>query len=193
MAGDVKSVRFWTSLCALYRVLEFPWKLNLATITTPGKASVELGLDKVDLDSSILKSLKHLGLKKMKDRFIRQLFVPFPIGKSSPLTSESLLISTSTDVITFGALLLNTKFRRLLTYMSYYSSGTFLHKPFFQALASAFLAARETRLLTIPKENIDHYSRHDSEVKDAYIGKLAFKLEPAGKVRVFAMVDCWTQ
>jgi hypothetical protein len=25
------------------------------------------------------------------------------------------------------------------------------------------------------------------------IGKLGFKLEAAGKVRVFAMVECWTQ
>jgi len=25
------------------------------------------------------------------------------------------------------------------------------------------------------------------------IGKLGFKSEPAGKVRVFAMVECWTQ
>lgn len=25
------------------------------------------------------------------------------------------------------------------------------------------------------------------------LGKLAFKQEPAGKVRVFAMVECWTQ
>lgn len=27
----------------------------------------------------------------------------------------------------------------------------------------------------------------------SYIGKLGFKSEPAGKVRVFAMVECWTQ
>lgn len=27
----------------------------------------------------------------------------------------------------------------------------------------------------------------------AFLGKLGFKLEPAGKVRVFAMVDPWTQ
>jgi hypothetical protein len=26
-----------------------------------------------------------------------------------------------------------------------------------------------------------------------YVGKLGFKLEAAGKVRVFAMVECWTQ
>jgi len=26
-----------------------------------------------------------------------------------------------------------------------------------------------------------------------YLGKLGFKIEPAGKIRVFAMVDSWTQ
>lgn len=28
---------------------------------------------------------------------------------------------------------------------------------------------------------------------EAFLGKLGFKIEPAGKVRVFAMVDPWTQ
>lgn len=28
---------------------------------------------------------------------------------------------------------------------------------------------------------------------DAFLGKLGFKIEPAGKIRVFAMVDAWTQ
>lgn len=28
---------------------------------------------------------------------------------------------------------------------------------------------------------------------DTFLGKLGFKIEPAGKVRVFAMVDAWTQ
>ena len=33
-----------------------------------------------------------------------------------------------------------------------------------------------------------------SELKtNSLIGKLGFKPEAAGKVRVFAMVDCWTQ
>jgi hypothetical protein len=28
---------------------------------------------------------------------------------------------------------------------------------------------------------------------DKFLGKLGFKIEPAGKIRVFAMVDAWTQ
>jgi len=32
-----------------------------------------------------------------------------------------------------------------------------------------------------------------SLVPNFAIGKLGFKLEAAGKVRVFAMVECWTQ
>jgi len=32
----------------------------------------------------------------------------------------------------------------------------------------------------------------ESEIPDT-LGKLGFKVEPAGKVRVFAMVDIWTQ
>jgi hypothetical protein len=32
-----------------------------------------------------------------------------------------------------------------------------------------------------------------SSLKPSFIGRLGFKLEAAGKVRVFAMVDAWTQ
>lgn len=32
-----------------------------------------------------------------------------------------------------------------------------------------------------------------SDDYNPYLGKLGFKSEPAGKVRVFAMVDAWTQ
>jgi hypothetical protein len=32
-----------------------------------------------------------------------------------------------------------------------------------------------------------------SSYQPAYLGRLGFKQEPAGKVRVFAMVDVWTQ
>jgi len=33
----------------------------------------------------------------------------------------------------------------------------------------------------------------NSEIVDKNLGRLAIKKEPAGKVRVFAMVDVWTQ
>jgi hypothetical protein len=36
---------------------------------------------------------------------------------------------------------------------------------------------------------------HSVKMADSltYLGKLGFKPEPAGKIRVFAMVDSWTQ
>lgn len=37
LAGDPRAIRLSLSLLALYRVLEFPGKLNLSTITQPGK------------------------------------------------------------------------------------------------------------------------------------------------------------
>lgn len=37
------------------------------------------------------------------------------------------------------------------------------------------------------------YHRYRLSAVVSYLGKLGFKPEPAGKVRVFAMVDCWTQ
>lgn len=45
------------------------------------------------------------------------------------------------------------------------------------------------------KTYLPHQS-NDSSYKvpgQGFLGKLGFKLEPAGKIRVFAMVDAWTQ
>lgn len=53
MRGDVPTVRFWTSLASLYRVLDFPYKLNLETITTPGSINVEVRQHQPDIDSTI--------------------------------------------------------------------------------------------------------------------------------------------
>lgn len=36
--GDVKVIRFWMTLFALYRVLEFSAPIKLRTITDPGKS-----------------------------------------------------------------------------------------------------------------------------------------------------------
>jgi hypothetical protein len=35
--------------------------------------------------------------------------------------------------------------------------------------------------------------RNNTMIQEQYLGRLGFKKEPAGKVRVFAMVDAWTQ
>jgi hypothetical protein len=36
-AGDVRVIKLWMTLFSIYRVLEFPGKLKLSTITDPGK------------------------------------------------------------------------------------------------------------------------------------------------------------
>lgn len=40
---------------------------------------------------------------------------------------------------------------------------------------------------------IGHMAREARLIGSHPIGKLGFKEEAAGKIRVFAMVDCWTQ
>lgn len=34
--GDIRAIRFWTSLISLYRILKFPARVNLDSITQPG-------------------------------------------------------------------------------------------------------------------------------------------------------------
>jgi hypothetical protein len=39
----------------------------------------------------------------------------------------------------------------------------------------------------------NNYLSDETNLKSSFLGKLSFKVEPAGKIRVFAMVDCFTQ
>lgn len=42
LSGDVATVKFWTSLVALYRVIEFEGQPDFSTITEPGSIPVEI-------------------------------------------------------------------------------------------------------------------------------------------------------
>lgn len=67
--------------------------------------------------------------------------------------------------------------------MAYFSTGTRLHRPFLNALEAAYREGCE---------KLEPVFSGDA-IKFSTLGKLGAKDEPAGKVRIFAMVDCWTQ
>jgi len=107
--GDGKALRIWLSFFALYRVLNFPGKLKLSTITAPGPK----------ISSRFMRSWKQHCMKLWAYKGYNpdgsSLTVrleeadAFAIPKSSPTTSEALtgirsLVSTSTVSVLTSAL-----------------------------------------------------------------------------------------
>jgi hypothetical protein len=187
-ARDYKVIRFYLTLFSLYRVLEFPGKIKISTITDP--------METRDGTSETLARIAHytpifvrMVLKFSVLPLDQRELKPRLIMKSSP-NSSGTQVSTSPMAIIHSFYALQRE--GLLSTLSYFVD-------FFQpkerwewgTQPSALLKDILDRLITeLPTKNI-----HEGEIFNAgrFAGKLGTKDEPAGKVRVFAMVDPWTQ
>lgn len=180
-AGHAKVATFYVMLFWLYRVLEFPGKLKLNTITDGFKGHMEQGGIYFRLISFIPAFVKMLN-KFIKDSKIRPLesrgISPSPIIKSAPGTAGGQ-VSTNTFVLATSAVNLRQKGLSdcVEYFIKYFSKGTKIPYP---GLMAVFQGACSLPLGVIPS-------------LQGEVGRLGFKDEPAGKVRVFAMVDAWTQ
>jgi len=125
-------------------------------------------------------------------------FSPFIISKSAPGTSD-LRVSTHPDVMSFQALSLIREgiFDSMSTYLTGSEMGArFLF--FIRRLSTVPLGKKnfippnrgDLGPLTNPGSFIELVSAKSVKY---FCGRLGIKIEPAGKVRVFAMVDCFTQ
>lgn len=182
---DIPSIKLWMTLLGTYRVLEFKGVLSLNTITDPG------------LD---LKDFLPVWRKFIETEFKVNLFnlvkVPkysasriFPILKSGPITkmdpsnkfeesftnsSVKALIMTARTFLKKG----NEHLLKALTTIASQSEG-----------GNTFLSRLKMMTLASHKE-LDLWLFTELGIRP--LGRLGFKPEPAGKVRVFAMVDSWT-
>lgn len=180
-AGQTKVMRFYLTLFNLYRVLEFPGKLKLNTITDPFKGVIEKGgiyLRVVSYAPAFVKMLNKLAkenrIRPLEERGIE----PSPILKSAPGTAMGQ-ISTAPNVLAWQAvnLRLNGVSHCVEYFIKYFEKGT---KIPFPGLMTVFQDAAALPLDLMPSQH-------------GVVGRLGFKDEPAGKVRVFAMCPAWTQ
>nr|QDW65425.1 putative RNA-dependent RNA polymerase [Rhizoctonia solani mitovirus 37] len=179
-AGDTRIMRFYMSLFALYRVLEFPGTLNLSTITDGFKGSTEysgLYAHLLKLTPVFARMLEKVAQKNKVTPLSERGIVPRPIVKSAP-GSAGPTVSTNplvlaTNAVNLKALGLNAQIE---FFMNFYK-GTKIPYP---GLPAIWAGAANLPLNLLP--SFEHL-----------VGRLGFKDEAAGKVRVFAMVDAWTQ
>jgi hypothetical protein len=191
LRGDPKVFRLYMTLFGLYRVLSFPGKLKWDTITTPSHGanwylpdfSIFLGTFVRILRTHVKNGLliNYLGnplglLKKLRA-------VPFVISKGSPSVSK-LDIDSASSLSTSPAGILwslkiwhnpeNHQLKQFLFDWCKMTGNIWLINRF-----DLWNRCIPTSIFT--------------DTKAGSLGKLGTKEEAAGKIRVFAMVDPWTQ
>lgn len=206
--GDVTCIRLWLTLFSIYRVIDFTGRLKISTIITPSKARINKD-ELVKATLSLNDQFKGNIAKGVSEMALR----PFWISSSSPNSftvpvAKRNIGSYSTSIYSIiGALraFVKTKQVKLLMHFtlrapSYFKgdSSPAMH-PMLKLLTMggphASLSFPPTVLYRI-RDDFNFYSNYMSDevfLRDSFLGKLAFKVEAAGKVRVFAMVDCFTQ
>jgi hypothetical protein len=216
--GDHSTIRFWLTLLGMYRILLIEPKYKLSTITKPGKVLPNTFLVEWCrfLRTRFIGGLEvHTGEKLLDiGTDILSRPSPFPIMKSSAdlpnVDWEANEVGPSTS---FGCRF-NSATRwtegqwgwSLFRYLSVTPGGTgttqSLWTLMLEVAESAKLAQLRTGSETLReavKRGLSNKARQNRRRNDEFAngaancGRLSVKIEPAGKARVFAMVDYWTQ
>jgi len=188
--GNLFYIRLWLTFFSLYRVLDYTGKLSVKTIITPSRANLN-SLEIREATASFLKSFRipyldvSLGALKVD---------PFWISTTSPnstrdpvLTDMPKTCSTSIYSI-LGSYLAIGKDSITRKSLQEFCYAFGIDSPILNAISFSRFAERY-----LPKSKILREGLTRVLLKYDFSGKLAYKVEPAGKVRVFAMVDCFTQ
>lgn len=190
--GDLRIGQFWLTLINLFRVLEYKGKVNLGTITDPMAIcpdSLKPVFDFVTSSSAIeafcnaLRTLTGLDLRTL---VFSSTAEPFSIVKSSPQTvavegAKEQAASTKPFVL-------------FATARALYNSGmadTVARA--FAMFGRAHWVLLERLLRIFQRLALFNPPLGLTSLMPTLTGKLGFKDEPAGKVRVFAMVTAWDQ
>jgi len=165
---SLRITRLWLSIFSLYRVIKVPFKPKLSTITEQFSGSHMV----VDDFNRWLTRFSYQHLSKFSTFQLEDLLITkvLPIVKSSPLGTKS--------------------YSRLLE--SYWSLKE--NSSLFKSIIE-YINLTKSKNITTLFFNIEFLSKHyNINGRDiGHIGKLSFKEEAAGKLRIFAMVDVITQ
>jgi hypothetical protein len=173
LSGSKSVIRFWLTIYSVYRIINIPGKLKLGTITDPFSGSQE-GIQRVSLELSALAE----SFKGMFDLSILKSDPGLLLLETSSSTTKVSWLGIFTDPFKLAKAGLG---QVCLDYM--------------QKLGYSRLLSIWVKIFKYYKL-VEKYSslKNNNGYKDHnYIGQLSRKDEAAGKVRVFAMVDIWTQ
>lgn len=167
-------IKFWLTLCSLYRDLSYPGKLSFKTITNDSTAYPSAFKLRGMISNFTALYRKPKPISQLKDSS------PFPILTSGPQVFKKDGEYNSHT---------NSVFRsfKLITSMS---SNVLLHDSMLYFLNLRCNSKIQELWTSLVKDS--SFSGR-LRLRGSTLGRLAIKEEAAGKVRVFAMVDPWTQ
>lgn len=205
-SGDVRTIRFWTGLFNLYRVLKIPGELKLSTITAPFSGSLE----KLDYYISVVSVERpYLFFSRLPDwdKMLNKDLVPnkFILSRSASPSNKHGAVGILTDIH-----LMNTGAPELWQEVLYYlhSVGTKVSSPYLQKLDEGYklisrLVGYDGKTLIGVKtgremSQTDHLMMKESLRSHGLnpglgLSQFALKEEAAGKIRLFALMDSITQ
>jgi len=195
--GRPEIIRLYLTLFALFRIINIPAKVKLGTITDPFN-----GRDPEFLDSYLSRfnslfiqpTIKGIPVFERMSEYGGM----FPIWKSSPGTSKEdgpnpYSSHPLTMIVTGISLMRDSELKKSILYLL--EQYLPIEDPFIGRVS-----IRNKKFGTVAKiisllKRIDEMGpvRIPGVKVPKDLGKLALKHEPAGKMRVFAMVDPWTQ
>jgi len=189
--GDPYVIRLWTTLFSIYRNIDYKGVISFKTITDPYSGTV----DPLTFESYIDPFLKW---------FIRVPKVllpgnPFQILTSSPSVRGKTEYSTSLLSLMRGIYTYSEPWNRELAlsikFMNKFTKSYAILNFFNILIAFCKTYSHDftgTRNIAMMLRNTIQFGP-DNYLKTPYLGSLEIKPEPAGKMRVFAMVDAFTQ
>nr|UIW13820.1 MAG: RNA-dependent RNA polymerase [Rhizoctonia solani mitovirus 48] len=185
MSGQASSVvRFWLTLFSVYRVIKIPGTLKLSTIVAPLSANE-------DHAKVVRQFYAFLEASSARSRFsLSKLY-----KKADLLLLEA---ASSTHKVAWTGLFTNPGLLDSLNLGHPARNLMFLLKQpelklLFDSLCELY-PRNEVPPHTVPEKGKDRYENANlANPEFSYAGKLSIKEEAAGKLRVFAMVDVWSQ
>jgi len=180
-AGNPKVIKFWLTLVNIYRVLDMPGRISTNSIVEPSKEDPSMGSERQAL-RSLLSDFASLVVRLSgKSRLHTRTLFPKIISKSSPGTAGPLISSNPLMLILSAMNLERVGLSGSVRFFLRRFSQTEIPGLTDGHVGRAYDACLKCQSLPLLPTQVFE------------LGRLGLKFEAAGKVRVFAMVDSWTQ
>nr|WAY16579.1 putative RNA-dependent RNA polymerase [Rhizoctonia solani mitovirus 105] len=184
--GAEPIIRFWLTLFAIYRVISIPGQLKLATIVNPLSVSLDTYSKVANTFDEFLSSSK---VSSMFEVGIMTKEADILLFEAASATQKVAWTGLFSDPKLLSSVGLATYLRKILQMLD---QGKLLN--LFDSLVD-LNKSEYIRPHLSPVLGGDGPFSHSviADPEGFYCGKLALKEEAAGKLRVFAMTDIWTQ
>jgi len=173
------TIRFWLSILSIYRILQGPLNPKLNTISDIFSGSVET-INEILMLSQFIKDRNERTFRNLPSISSSKIIKLLTAGPNNPVSFQSIF----TDALAYNKY--PEVFNAFRDYCTLTSSDE-LFKTFdtYKWWAEDTIETRQSNSwVKLPKS---------LSFEDIRLGKLSFKEEAAGKLRVFAIVDIWTQ